>query len=328
MLQIIMPIHNTDFADFKKACFSVLSQTKKTLLFVVDDASENNNSILYENFCKKMNIAYHRLGNNVGPGNARQYGIDNGYNTEWIGFLDADDVLLPHYCEILTKEATLNNADIVIGKILHEDNSRINDFEIPKERSLTWLHGKIYKKDFLIKNKIRFHENLFYNEDVFFNLYASRCSNKIIYIDKLVYIWRNNKNSVTRQDGVKNFCKKHNIEYFKANLLVLKEILNRQLKDNLGIIISQIYNSYQEEIIYGKDIELLDKIIVDILYDIDKESYLKYKIDDDFIDAVISITKQGNFNILYKQSFYEWIKHFSLILDIEEVFNCLTEELS
>lgn len=44
---------------------------------------------------------------------------------------------------------------------------------IDNDNNTTWLHGKIYRIDFLKDNDIRFLDSIKYNEDAYFNLVAA-----------------------------------------------------------------------------------------------------------------------------------------------------------
>lgn len=59
------------------------------------------------------------------------------------------------------------------------------------------MFGKLYRREFLEKYKIRFNTSLS-NEDTGFNCVVKGCSDKIWYIPKDVYIWHFKANSITR----------------------------------------------------------------------------------------------------------------------------------
>lgn len=308
MLNIIMPVYNTDFNLFKRACYSYLTQTKKSLLLVIDDCSKKDFSQLYKNFCYNNKIEYVRLDKNIGPGMARQYGIEKGFNNcDYISFLDSDDILLPHYVELLTSEIQKNNADVCTSNILVEGKTRNTDYII-KENNGTWLHGKIYKKSFLLENKLFFSNNILFNEDVYFNLNILYKTNKKIYLDKETYLWHNNKNSITRKEDNINWYKKHNIGYFLANIFVLKNILSEKRPVNIGIILGQLYNAYQNELILnGKKQEKILKYIININLNYLKNQYNIYinkKNTNNLISSIINNNFSGTF---YYQNINCWL---------------------
>ena len=65
-------------------------------------------------------------------------------------------------------------------------------------RDITFCHGKIYRKAFLIEKNVRCHPKLRYNEDSYFNGLVYAEAEKIEYIDAPLSIWTSNPNSTVR----------------------------------------------------------------------------------------------------------------------------------
>lgn len=60
-----------------------------------------------------------------GPGNARQLGLDNACG-EWIGFMDADDLLAPDALRYVDKAVSqCEDAQMFIGNLLRENLLRV-----------------------------------------------------------------------------------------------------------------------------------------------------------------------------------------------------------
>lgn len=307
MLTIIMPVHNTDVKIFKRACYSALGQTKPCLLMVVDDCSDEDNSLEYANFCAAHKIGYHRLEVNGGPGIARQYGIDFGYiNADWIAFLDSDDILLPTFCEVLTNEGEKNAADMVVSKIVRQGKARYQDSFIEVNDCGTWLHGKIYRRAFLKENGIKFHPFLRWNEDVYFEICCMKMTQKVAAIDKEFYIWTHNEQSLTRSVTHKEFMKEHTIDYLFANIDAMSFLLSKEETAlDLGTVVGQIYNAYQYELVNGRNMGSIDE-------------YISLKIKNFNIDAqtprffehMLNITKTNWEGYIFRQSLADWLLHF------------------
>lgn len=195
MIDIIIPAYNAQ-KTIDRALFSIAYQEniKDIKVYIINDNSCDDYTEQINFFKNFMDITELKLDKNVGPGVARQYGIDNSYNP-YIIFMDSDDVWAgPSEVQTLYSEITKNDYDLVVSSFLEqlENNELVEHFE-----DLTWLHGKIYKRKFLEKNKIRF-SNTRYNEDVGFNRKVFLYDSKIKYIDDITYFWCFNKNSLTR----------------------------------------------------------------------------------------------------------------------------------
>ena len=209
-IDVIIPAYNvSDSILFRClasiACQDIVSDLEVT---IVDDASTNENyhkiSKCFEDILK-INILRYEI--NGGPGVARQYGIDhtsNGYLT----FIDADDTFngafaLKALRNGIEQQNGLFQMCVGVFDEVHESNIPEGDGPIlmTHEQDLVWMFGKMYRRSFIDKYKIHFHESSRANEDNGFNRLFQLCTNdyeKINYIPAHVYYWHENINSITR----------------------------------------------------------------------------------------------------------------------------------
>lgn len=259
MINVIIPIYNNDPRDLKRAVHSCLAQYKPVLPLVVDDHSDDYLSEQYHDICKKLNVAYQKLDKNGGPGVARQWGIDHGYNTDFVGFLDADDTLMPQYSTLLEKPITQEGLDIITSHIIHEGIVNVEDTHIDGTESLPWLHGKVYRKSFLKENNIRFLDDLRFNEDVYFNICAIFTTLKYATIDRQTYCWHYNVNSLTRKDDYWETRKKTNVEYCRMLARAINFVCEKGATRNIAPLFAWLYNAYQfQQNIDRSKIETID----------------------------------------------------------------------
>lgn len=144
------------------ACQDVVHDVEVT---IVDDASTKQNyANVAKNFESIMKINILRYEKNGGPGVARQYGMDHTTNG-YITFIDADDTFNGSLAlKALRNGIEMNNgiyqACIGVFDEIHEEG-------IPKgqgpilmnhDRDMIWMFGKLYRRSFIDKYNIHFHE--------------------------------------------------------------------------------------------------------------------------------------------------------------------------
>lgn len=209
-IDVIIPAYNVpDHILFRclasVACQDIVDDLEVT---IVDDAStEQNYQVVADNFNSIMKINILRYETNGGPGVARQYGIDhtsNGYMT----FIDADDTLNGSFAlKALRNGIEMNNGiyHTCVGVFdeVHEEGLAAGDGPIlmAHEQDMIWMFGKLYKRSFIDKYNIHFHESSRANEDNGFNTMIRLCSNdqeQINFIAAHVYYWHESPNSITR----------------------------------------------------------------------------------------------------------------------------------
>ena len=209
-IDVIIPTYNVpDHILFRClssiACQDIVSDLEVT---IIDDAStEQNYSEVIKAFQPIVKINLLRYETNGGPGVARQYGIEhtqNGYMT----FIDADDTFngafaLKALRNGIEQQNGLFQMCVGVFDEVHEMGMPAGEGPIlmAHEQDLVWMFGKLYRRSFIDKYNIHFHESSRANEDNGFNRLFQLCTNdreQINFIPAHVYYWHENPNSITR----------------------------------------------------------------------------------------------------------------------------------
>lgn len=209
-IDVIIPAYNVADKILFRCLASIACQdiVKDLDVTIVDDASETQNyAEVAKQFEPFMNIRILRYETNGGPGVARQYGIDNTENG-YFTCIDADDTFNGSFALKALRNGIEMNGGIYhtcVGVFdeVHEEGLAPGDGPIllPHEQDLVWMFGKLYRRSFIEKYNIRFHETSRANEDNGFNTLIRLCSNdyeQINFIAAHVYYWHENLNSITR----------------------------------------------------------------------------------------------------------------------------------
>lgn len=185
-IDVIIPAYNVaDNILFR--CLSSIAQQEiidDLEITIVDDAStEQNYKEVIKSFENFMKINLLRYETNGGPGVARQYGMDHTSNG-YITFIDADDT----FNGSLALKALRNGIELQNGLFhmcvgifdeIHEQGVPQGEGPLlmPHENDMVWMFGKLYRRSFIDKYKIHFHETSRANEDNGFNTMIRLCSN-------------------------------------------------------------------------------------------------------------------------------------------------------
>jgi cellulose synthase/poly-beta-1,6-N-acetylglucosamine synthase-like glycosyltransferase len=123
-------------------------------------------------------------------------------DADYVMFCDADDGFVSNIgVYSLIRSLDLNpNSEMLSSKIFIEDNiNGMPDFVIGDHNN-TFVHGKMFRREFLISNELFFDERLKIHEDSYFcNIVNFYAKNKI-YNNNAFYCWRKNPNSVSNQE--------------------------------------------------------------------------------------------------------------------------------
>ncbi|QNQ80528.1 glycosyltransferase family 2 protein [Lactobacillus sp. PV034] len=236
LISVIVPVYNDE--KYLSLCLdSLLNQNYKNLeIILIDDGSEDSSLKILNNYSekdKRINV-YHKK--NTGVSDTRNYGLERA-NGEYICFSDADDILTTDYVSYLYKLLICYHADIALTRKMY---SNFNKKQVKKNNEmlvsgkdaardiLTYnipigVYSKLFKHDFLIKNKIKFDTELYIGEGFNFNFDAFMAANKVVVSDKKIYYYRrDNETSATTRFSMKKW---------ENGLYAIKKIKNK-LDDN------------------------------------------------------------------------------------------------
>lgn len=224
-LSIIVPVFNVE--KYIKQCIDSLVKIKgvKYEIIIVNDGTNDKSMDIVKEY-KNYNL---RIINqsNKGLSAARNIGIDNSHG-KYIMFVDGDDFLInQEKVSFLVKSFNENTEMIIVNYNLYwNDNNFKKALNMEKISSKNNYSGtqylscaidndiyedaacfKIYKKDFIIKNNLKFKEG-FYHEDVDWSMRCFLKSKELIVCDEVFYMYRQRESSITKLNNINSVIKK------------------------------------------------------------------------------------------------------------------------
>lgn len=134
---------------------------------------------------------------------ARNYGLDHS-TADYVMFCDIDDGFLSNYGLHLIFAAMQEGFDYLYSNFVEETYSATGVMTIvPHEQDHTFMHGKAYRRQFLIDKDLRFNSAMTLHEDGYFNSLVCVTAiqeGKQKYINTPFYLWRWNDNSTVRKN--------------------------------------------------------------------------------------------------------------------------------
>ena len=202
---IIIPAYNCQ-DTINRLLDSIEHQNTDNIKVLIPDDSDEQHPNLFEDHIKpyteKLNIEYYKRESEPYaihcPGNTRHSGLQKAFqeDTEYIIFADCDDEFIPDTLGEIQAVLRENPQIDVLTTFFYTHYDETNEEElIEEEKNISWLHGKIYKKEFLKKHEIQFQINLASHEDVFFNGLIQGCLFKdgksMMQYSRVFYVWHN-----------------------------------------------------------------------------------------------------------------------------------------
>lgn len=204
-LSVIIPQYKERDKDVKKLLSSIDYQLNVNWddveVIIVNDHSDTLLSEQMLSSFENIKPKYIKLEKNLGPGLARQAGLDLAQG-EYVTFCDADDMYQNFgVFSLYFANIQEHHPDILRTQWLEELEINGAMTYITHEYEATWMHGKVFRRQFLIDNNIRFSNELLYHEDSYILSNAFGVATKAIDVPFVTYVWCYDENSITRRNN-------------------------------------------------------------------------------------------------------------------------------
>ena len=238
-ISVIIPVFNG--AKYLPRCLdSLLNQTFQDWVAIcIDDGSTDNTASVLDEYAvrDKRFVVVHKK--NAGVSAARNDGIKLA-KSEYVHFMDADDILDADYYAEMMNAANQTYADIYASGFVSNSKYSAN-LIYKKRRVLQTLFGKlfwtqalvksfvwryVFRTDFIKKNKLSFDTTLISQEDAIFVL------NSFVVSDKLVIVPKVNYHYIFNTDSALNKKDKAHREKLKKQYKIGKQYKIKYAKDN------------------------------------------------------------------------------------------------
>ena len=219
-VSVIIPIYNVE--KYLAECIdSVINQTLNEIeIICINDGSTDNSLKIIKEYAKKDNRIKYFTQKNKGAGAARNLGLKHATG-EYLGFIDGDDFANPDYLEKLYNKASTTNSDIVVCSANRYDIRtkkiekmpwalKVNylpDINIFSYRDMpkyifnfgqNWNWNKLYRHEFIKRNKIKFQE-LHRTNDLYFTCCALVLAERITTVKEELINYRVGMNTNSQQ---------------------------------------------------------------------------------------------------------------------------------
>lgn len=286
-ISVIIPVHNT--AKYLQKCIeSLLNQSFRDFeIILINDGSTDKSTeicIKYRNLYP--NIRYIQS-SHLGVSAARNIGLYYACG-RFVTFVDSDDYVKPFYLENLIKYA---NSDCVVANYCIVDKGGMNksnislisqhmkyDYAIqqlfePKGYK-GYLWNKLFRKDIIDANEIKFNEQINVWEDLLFCFQYFLFCDDIYYSNISDYCYVQNSNSLVHKKEcnieeskfksisiIYNYTNILNINIPIINQIYVNLLIKRYLHNDKIISINEVL---QQIIICGYSLSLKERVMLNV----------------------------------------------------------------
>lgn len=175
----------------------------------------------------------------------RQAALDKA-TADYVMFCDADDMFY-NMCGlwIIFREIEQGVFDSLISVFIEETKDPVTQEPtyINREMDSTFVHGKVHRRKYLEKKKIRWNPNLTIHEDSFFNIQCMSLSENVKYCQTPFYLWKWRDDSVCRHDP--KYILRTYRNMLDSNDALVQELRKKKAPDKADFyVVFMIYDAY------------------------------------------------------------------------------------
>ena len=286
LFTLIVPIYNTSEQYLCTCMDSLLQQTYGNIeIILVDDGSADECAIRCDSYAKEDKRVRVIHQQNQGVSVARNAGIDAA-SGKWILFVDADDWLEYHTCERIKDYLERQSCDILLFNAIREyaegmqknmkygfDHKRLYDTNDVSVKEMLYRRGmgnpntregrlcnvyycwdKVYSREFLHTNKLRFPVGIPKSEDKIFILSCFEKLQTLYYVEDVFYHYRLNLASVCHKYG----------EHADQDRMKMAKYLS-VIATRMDAELERLTNGQKHGVIYNEYLHFIFGIISDVL---------------------------------------------------------------
>lgn len=234
-VSVIVPIYNVE-KYIGKCILSIIEQTYKNIeIILVDDGSLDDSGNIADEYATRDNRIKVLHKTNAGVSAARNSGLDAATG-DFVCFSDGDDYVMPNYVEHLLKLCLTYHADVAytvdMYTTFHNEHIANNQVKVITPEDATenilcykvpiGVYSKLFNREFLVKNNIRFLEDVYIGEGFNFNTACFQRANKVVMSNERIYFYRrdNEASAMTKFKAAKCQMSLKAIDIIKENLVL------------------------------------------------------------------------------------------------------------
>lgn len=241
-ISVLVPVYNV--SAFLRECMdSIVSQTLSDLeIICIDDGSTDDSPAILKEYADRDPRIRIITKKNTGYGNSMNIGLDAATG-EYIGIVEPDDFIPPDMFESLYQCAKDKDLDLVKADYYKFWKNEDNEWEYqlcrvrktiaqvhyqkvfcPRETpssliALVAIWAGIYRRDFVVRNQIRFHETpgaSYQDNGFFFMTFA--LADRAFYMNRPLYRYRRDNPNSSMNNKAKVYCMDDEYKYIRAFL--------------------------------------------------------------------------------------------------------------
>lgn len=266
-VSVVVPAYNVE--NYIEQCaLSVLNQSYPCCeLIIIDDGSTDGTPQILDKLADRNDCIRVIHKENAGVSAARNTGIDMA-NGEYIVFVDGDDYLAPDFIEYMVGMAKKTGSEFCLSQNCfthkNECKTEMEELDVLNSADATALllspivivgcWNKMFSRQLLINEQIRFATDLFYGEGLhFITTVAQRANCVAVGNQKVYYYRRNNALSATTKFRIESvYNGEKSIDRIENELTVSGDnvrdmLLLHRAMYNIGAITKLLNNNVKEQ---------------------------------------------------------------------------------
>lgn len=164
---------------------------------------------------------------------------------DYVMFCDADDMFFTNLALYTILDYMSRGFDALVCDFLEEvvDRKTGKSRFYPHKKDSTFVHGKVYRRQFLLDNHIVWHPDVKCHEDSGYNILALKTAKNVQHCQTPLYLWKWRDDSICRKDPL--YVPKTYTRMIYSNNWLVKDFLDREMIEEAKYYVAVlVYGTY------------------------------------------------------------------------------------
>ena len=205
--------------------------------------NDGSDVVLSDDFLNQFSYNIRYIKNKHGGVSVTRNTLLDAASAEYIMLCDADDCFINMFALYMIFQGMDKGFDVFVATFVEDVCIQERHMYVNRHKDPHFIHGKVFRRQYLIDNNIRWKDRFTFSGDTYFLTLALNSGGKLMYYSTPIYMWRWNDNSICRHER-NHFARAYSVKMDVDCALIEEFIARGQTENAQKVMADFVYDAY------------------------------------------------------------------------------------